>query len=221
MAGSRPVRRCRTNSAGARRRISRKRDGGHRRYEPFLFASAFTELDGLSVTIRQPLTVEDIVGRAFSMSARRRETLGARAEEFAAALARPCGNCRRMGNSPKSRNWWRFWRGGRTIIARGDHVAALQQIVTGQAKSITLLLAALVLFLYFLPSVLAFARGHRRFWLILVLQYAASPGPELRFFIGSFPAFSLRSANAHRPISCWSSCLSFTVPAGWRCWSGR
>ena len=27
--------------------------GGHRRYEPFLFASAFTALDGLSVTIRQ------------------------------------------------------------------------------------------------------------------------------------------------------------------------
>jgi len=46
-----------------------ERAGGHRRYEPFLFASAFTQLDGLSVTIRQPLTVDDIVGRAFSMSA--------------------------------------------------------------------------------------------------------------------------------------------------------
>ena len=30
-----------------------ERKGGHRRYEPFLFASAFTELDGLSVTIRK------------------------------------------------------------------------------------------------------------------------------------------------------------------------
>ena len=60
--------------------------GGHRRYEPFLFASAFTQLDGLSVTIRQPLTVDDIVGRAFSMSVCSREALGARAEEFAAAL---------------------------------------------------------------------------------------------------------------------------------------
>ena len=39
-----------------------------------------------------------------------------------------------------------------------------QQIVTGQAKSITLLVGALVLFAYFLPSVVAFARGHRRFW---------------------------------------------------------
>jgi len=45
-----------------------ERGGGHRRYEPFLLASAFTELDGLSVTIRQTWTVEDIVGRAFSMS---------------------------------------------------------------------------------------------------------------------------------------------------------
>lgn len=63
-----------------------ERRGGHRRYEPFLFASAFTQLDGLSVTIRQPLTVEDIVGRAFSMSTTSPERLGARAEEFAASL---------------------------------------------------------------------------------------------------------------------------------------
>jgi SAM-dependent methyltransferase len=60
--------------------------GGHRRYEPFLFASAFTELDGLSVTIRQDLSEDDIVGRAFSMSTCSRERLGERADEFAAAL---------------------------------------------------------------------------------------------------------------------------------------
>ena len=63
-----------------------ERRGGHRRYEPFLFASAFTQLDGLSVTIRQALTADDIVGRAFSMSTCSREALGSRAEEFAAAL---------------------------------------------------------------------------------------------------------------------------------------
>lgn len=51
------------------RRKGAEHGGGHRRYESFLFNSAFTELDGLSVTIRQPLTVDDIVGRAFSMSA--------------------------------------------------------------------------------------------------------------------------------------------------------
>jgi len=63
-----------------------ERRGGHRRYEPFLFASAFTQLDGLSVTIRQPLTVDDVVGRAFSMSVSSHEVLGPRAEEFAATL---------------------------------------------------------------------------------------------------------------------------------------
>jgi SAM-dependent methyltransferase len=69
----------------AERRAS-KQMGGHRRYEPFLFASAFTQLDGLSVTIRQDLTVEDIVGRAFSMSTCSQEALGERAEDFAAVL---------------------------------------------------------------------------------------------------------------------------------------
>ena len=60
------------------------RNGGHRRYEPFLFASAFTQLDGLSVTIRQNLTVEDIVGRAFSMSDSAPQSF--KREEFATAL---------------------------------------------------------------------------------------------------------------------------------------
>jgi SAM-dependent methyltransferase len=69
-----------------RYRGAKEHSGGHRRYEPFLFASAFTKLDGLSVTIRQPLTIEDIVGRAFSMSQCAPERLGFRREEFAAAL---------------------------------------------------------------------------------------------------------------------------------------
>jgi len=64
-----------------------RRHGGHKRYEPFLFASAFTEIDTLSVTIRQSLTVEDIVGRAFSMSASSRERLGAAQEEFRRSLS--------------------------------------------------------------------------------------------------------------------------------------
>ena len=64
----------------------KERRGGHSRYEPFLLASRFTQLDGLSVTIRQTLTADDLVGRAFSMSTCSREKLGARAEEFAGAL---------------------------------------------------------------------------------------------------------------------------------------
>jgi protein-S-isoprenylcysteine O-methyltransferase Ste14 len=48
----------------------------------------------------------------------------------------------------------------------------LQGILTGQAKGIVLLGAAIGLFLYFLPSVVAFARGKKRFWLVLVLNIA-------------------------------------------------
>lgn len=61
--------------------------GGHRRYEPFLFASAFTQLDGLSVTIKKPLRVEEIVGRALSMSTCSPQTLGAQQQAFEARLA--------------------------------------------------------------------------------------------------------------------------------------
>ena len=64
----------------------KERRGGHARYEPFLFASQFTRLDGLSVTIRQTLTLDDLVGRAFSMSTCSREKLKDRAEKFAGAL---------------------------------------------------------------------------------------------------------------------------------------
>ena len=64
----------------------REREGGHRRYEPYLFGSAFTQLDWLSVTIRQTLTTDDIIGRAFSMSTCSPDRLGARRELFAAQL---------------------------------------------------------------------------------------------------------------------------------------
>jgi ubiquinone/menaquinone biosynthesis C-methylase UbiE len=64
-----------------------RRSGGHKRYEPFLFASAFREIDSLSVTIRQGLTVEEIVGRAFSMSASSPQTLGTAREAFVQALS--------------------------------------------------------------------------------------------------------------------------------------
>ena len=67
-------------------RRANSRMGGHRRYEPFLFASAFSQLDGLSVTIRQTLTAEEIVGRAFSMSVTSPERLGKAKDEFAATL---------------------------------------------------------------------------------------------------------------------------------------
>jgi protein-S-isoprenylcysteine O-methyltransferase Ste14 len=55
----------------------------------------------------------------------------------------------------------------------------LQQILTGQAKSISLLLWALLLFVYFLPSFIALSRGHWRFFIILVLNVLLSPAQGL------------------------------------------
>ena len=64
----------------------KERDGGHRRYEPYLFASAFTRIEGLTVTVRQPLDADAIVGRAFSTSVCARDALGERAAAFEAEL---------------------------------------------------------------------------------------------------------------------------------------
>lgn len=66
--------------------IAGRRAGGHRRYEPYLFASAFTQIDSLGVTIRQAVTEDDIVGRAFSQSTSAPERLGVRAKSFEADL---------------------------------------------------------------------------------------------------------------------------------------
>jgi hypothetical protein len=62
--------------------VKERGEGGHRRYEPFLFASAFTRLEGLSVTLRRPISSDEIVGRAFSTSICSRAALGARAGDF-------------------------------------------------------------------------------------------------------------------------------------------
>ena len=51
----------------------------------------------------------------------------------------------------------------------------LQAILTGQAKSFALLTSALLLYLYFLPSILAFLKGHRHFFILLVLNFLVSP----------------------------------------------
>jgi protein-S-isoprenylcysteine O-methyltransferase Ste14 len=48
----------------------------------------------------------------------------------------------------------------------------LQAILTGQARSVILLGVALGLFFYFLPSILAFLKGQKRFWIVLVLNLA-------------------------------------------------
>jgi protein-S-isoprenylcysteine O-methyltransferase Ste14 len=69
-----------------------------------------------------------------------------------------------------------------------------QQIVTGQVKNITLLAIAVVFFLYFLPTVMAFTRGHRRFFLILLLNVLVSPVQSLLLHYLS-PSFFAISPN--------------------------
>jgi ubiquinone/menaquinone biosynthesis C-methylase UbiE len=63
-----------------------RKAGAHRRYEPYLFESAFTQLDGLSVTSRAEITLDEIVGRAYSMSACAPDRLGDRQAGFESDL---------------------------------------------------------------------------------------------------------------------------------------
>ena len=60
--------------------------GGHHRYEPYLFASAFTQLDGSSVTERRRIAADDIVGRVTSLSSCGPEKLGAWSAQMETAL---------------------------------------------------------------------------------------------------------------------------------------
>ena len=48
----------------------------------------------------------------------------------------------------------------------------LQGLLTGQTKGIVLLATAIGLLVYFLPSILAFMKGQKRFWIILPLNIA-------------------------------------------------
>jgi protein-S-isoprenylcysteine O-methyltransferase Ste14 len=88
----------------------------------------------------------------------------------------------------------------------------LQQILTGQAKSISLLLWAAFLFVYFLPSMLAFARGHRRFFIILVLNVLLSPvqGAILHFV---WPGILV--INPHNPVSVALAAVVANLGPGW------
>ena len=88
----------------------------------------------------------------------------------------------------------------------------LQQILTGQARSISLLLWALLLFVYFLPSVLGFARGHRRFFIILVLNVLLSPiqGAILHFL---WP--SMLAVDPHNPVGAALAAALANLGPGW------
>jgi protein-S-isoprenylcysteine O-methyltransferase Ste14 len=88
----------------------------------------------------------------------------------------------------------------------------LQQILTGQAKSIYLLLWALFLFVYFLPSVAAFARGYRRFFIILVLNVPLSPvqGAILHFL---WPG--ILTVDPHDPVGVAFAAGLANLGPGW------
>lgn len=59
---------------------------GKRAAEAVLLDSVFCDLERVSVVVRQELTADDVVGRAFSLSITSREWLGDRAEKFEAEL---------------------------------------------------------------------------------------------------------------------------------------
>jgi SAM-dependent methyltransferase len=73
-------------SKDAAAHVVERKAGAHRRYEPYLFASAFTQLDGLSVTSRAEISLDEIVGRAYSMSTCAPDRLGDRQAAFESDL---------------------------------------------------------------------------------------------------------------------------------------
>jgi protein-S-isoprenylcysteine O-methyltransferase Ste14 len=88
----------------------------------------------------------------------------------------------------------------------------LQAILTGQAKSISLLLWAAFLFVYFLPSVLAFYRGHRRFFMLLLLNVLLSPvqGSILHFL---WPG--ILTVDTHNPLAVGQAAVVANLGVGW------
>ncbi len=66
--------------------VAERKVGAHRRYEPYLFASAFSQLDGLSVTSRTEITLDEMVGRGYSMSTCTPARLGDRQAAFESDL---------------------------------------------------------------------------------------------------------------------------------------
>ena len=91
----------------------------------------------------------------------------------------------------------------------------LQAILTGQAKSFALLTSALLLFLWFLPAVLAFRTGHRRFYLLAVLNIFASPILAINLLLQMlFPA-AFAAATAMPPVIVGSLALGWLLLLLW------
>jgi SAM-dependent methyltransferase len=74
----------RSNSA----HVQERENPGYRTHESVLLDSAFSRLEGASVFLRRELGVDDIVGRAFSLSSLSPEKLGGRVVDFERDLRR-------------------------------------------------------------------------------------------------------------------------------------
>ena len=74
----------------------------------------------------------------------------------------------------------------------------LDGILTGQMQPLALLITGVLLYLYFLPSLLAFLNGHRRFFIIFVLNVLVSPvqATVLHFLAPGFAAVDMRDLAA-------------------------
>lgn len=66
--------------------ILERKSGDYRTHESYLLASRFNMLEAISVVIRKPITIDEIVGRALSMSTCSPEKLGSRIGAFEAEL---------------------------------------------------------------------------------------------------------------------------------------
>ena len=88
----------------------------------------------------------------------------------------------------------------------------LQGILTGQTKGSVLLSVALMLFLYLLPAVLAFARAHRRFLILLLLNLLVSPAQAV---VAYFLNPSLLAFDPHNLASVGLTVLMISFGPGW------
>jgi protein-S-isoprenylcysteine O-methyltransferase Ste14 len=88
----------------------------------------------------------------------------------------------------------------------------LQGILTGRTQGVVLLSVALTLFLYFLPSVAAFMRGHRRFLVLLLLNFLVSPAQAVAAY---FLKPSLLAFDPHNLASVAMTTLFVSFGPGW------
>jgi protein-S-isoprenylcysteine O-methyltransferase Ste14 len=88
----------------------------------------------------------------------------------------------------------------------------LQSILTGQTNGVTLLSLAFTLFLYFLPSVVAFARARRGFLFILILNVLVSPAQAVAAY---FVAPALLAFDPHNLASVGMTAALVSFGPGW------